>query len=124
MHTANKIALLGGLLLAGLALLIAGQAWLGRGGGLGAWSLAAGVLLLLGAAGLAWRQRAGRRRQPPLVGEYRGVLTSEEGFVPMRDPAEGQRRQAQRRAVEKPQRAAESVRLLLAKSGRQGKKGP
>jgi hypothetical protein len=123
MHTRNKIAVPGGLLLAGVGLLIAGQVWLGQGGDLGIWGLAGGVLLLVGAAGLAWRQRAGRGPQPRLVGEYRGVLASEEGFVPLATSGEEQRRQVQRRIVDKPQRAADSVRGLIEQQIREAKGG-
>lgn len=117
----NKIVLLGGLLLAGLALLLAGQAWLGEERGTGTWSLAAGVLLLVGAAALACQGRAGRRRQPRLVGEYRGVLASEAGFVPLGRAEEEHRQQVQRRIVGRPERAADSVRSLLEEQGRQAK---
>lgn len=117
----NKIALLGGLLLAGLALLVASQAWLGHQGGIGVWSLAAGVLLLMGAAALAWQERAGRRRQPRLVGEYRGVLASEEGFVPLRTAEDEHRQQVQRRVAGQPEQAADSVRSLLVARVRQAK---
>jgi uncharacterized membrane protein (UPF0136 family) len=115
----SRIALIGGLLLAGLALLIAGLAWMGRQGGLGTWSLTAGVLLLLGAAGLALQQR--RRPQPRLVGEYRGVLASEAGFVPLRAAGEEERQQVQRRIVGQPEKAADSVRGLLLAQVRQAK---
>ncbi|MBM3280594.1 MAG: hypothetical protein FJY95_21330 [Candidatus Handelsmanbacteria bacterium] len=112
-----RLALIGILLLTGLTLLLVGQSLETR-----AWSLALGILLLAGGAWLAHRQRRGR--QAPLVGEYRWVPASEEGFMPMREPAGEQQKQAQRRAAEKPQQAAESVRLLLAKSGRRGGKKP
>ncbi|MCC7261886.1 MAG: hypothetical protein IT369_05100 [Candidatus Latescibacteria bacterium] len=123
MKRQTKIALLGSLLLAGMALLLMGQANLGQPGLRGTWSLAAGLLLLVGAAGLAYYQRHGRRPQPPLVGEYRGVLASEEGFVPMRGGGEAQRQQVQRRIVGKPERAAESVRGLLGEQVRQARPG-
>lgn len=107
MAVKNKTTLLCGLLLAGLALLVAGQALVG------AWGLGAGVLLLVGAAVLAYRQRRGRRPQSRLVGEYRGELASEAGFVPLRAAEEELRQQVQRRIVGQPQRAADSVRGLL-----------
>lgn len=113
MAAGNRTGLLCGLLLAGLALLFAGQAWIGHEGGIGAWSLGAGVLLLVGAAMLAYNQRRGRRPQPRLVGEYRGELASEEGFVPLRAGEDEHRQQVQRRIVGQPQRAADSVRGLL-----------
>lgn len=123
MKRQTKIALLCSLLLAGMALVLVGQAHLGQPGLLGTWSLAAGLLLLVGAAGLAYHQRHGRRSQPPLVGEYRGVLASEEGFVPMRSGGEAQRQQVQRRTIGKPERAAESVRSLLGEQVRQARPG-
>lgn len=119
MAAANKTALLCALLLAGLALLVVGQAWMGHEAGIGTWSLGAGVLLLVGAALLAYRQRRGRRPQPRLVGEYRGELASEEGFVPLRAGGEEHRQQVQRRIVGQPQRAADSVRDLLGAPVRQ-----
>lgn len=120
MGAKNKTAMLSGLLLAGLALLAAGQAWLGREGWAGPWALGAGVLLLVGAAVLACSQRAGRR-QPRLVGEYRGELESEAGFVPLRAGEEEHRQQVQRRIVGRPERAADSVRGLLVEQVRQAK---
>lgn len=117
-----RVLLSGGLLLGGLALLLVGQAQLAQGGAQGVWSLAGGLLLLVGAAVLALCRRFGPKA-PPLVGEYRGLLASEEGFVPMREAAEAQREQTQRRVVGKPERAAESVRGLLAEQLRQGKGG-
>lgn len=114
MAAQNKTALLSALLLAGLALLAVGQAWMGHEGGIGAWSLGVGVLLLVGAAVLAYQQRRGRRPQSRLVGEYRGELASEEGFVPLRT-TEAEQRQVQRRIAGQPERTAVSVRGLLRK---------
>ena len=115
----GKTALLCALLLVGLALLVAGQAWMGHEGGIGAWSLGGGVLLLVGAAVLAYQQRHGRRPQARLVGEYRGELASEEGFVPLRAAEDEHRQQVQRRIVGQPQQAADSVRGFLAAPVRQ-----
>ena len=118
MAAQNKTTLLCGLLLAGLALLVAGQAWMGHEGTMGAWSLGGGILLLVGAAVLAHSQRRGRRPPSRLVGEYRGELASEEGFVPLRTAQEKQRQQLQGRIVGQPQQAADSVRALLGAAGR------
>lgn len=120
MNSKANLVLIAVLLLGGVALLLVGQAG-SAAMGAGTWSLAAGLLLLVGAAALASRHRQGRKEQAPLVGEYRGVLASEEGFVPIRGQAEEQRQQAQRRIVGKPERAAESVRGMLGDQVRQAK---
>ncbi len=114
----GKVALIGVLFMAGLSLLLVGQV-----SGGGGWKLAVGVLCLIGAAALSQWQRRGAKNPGPLVGEYRGVLASEEGFVPLPGEAQGQQRAVQRRVVGKPEQAAESVRGLLADKVRQARPG-
>ena len=117
----SRSALLSLLLIAGLAILIAGQGLLEAEQLVGACTLIAGVLLLLGTAVLAYKQRTGQPRQPRLMGEERGVLESEKGFYPLHQADEEQRRQGQKHMVDKPDRAADSVRGFLVEQTRQAK---
>ena len=109
------------LLVVGLALLLAGQAWLNKEPLFGVCTTILGVLLLLGGAVRAYRQRRGHRPQARLMGEEAGVLSSEEGFIPMRPADEAQRRQVQKRIIDKPDRAADSVRGFLVEQAKQAK---
>ena len=110
----SKSAGLSLLLLVGLAALLTGQGLLETQPLFGACTLVLGVLLLLGGAVLAYRQRQGRRPQARLMGEEAGVLASEKGFYPVRQAEDEQRRQVHKRIADKPERAADSVRGFLA----------